>query len=72
MKVTIDQEECVGCGACEESCAEIFAFEAGAQARIKTNYQTNGLFEGEIPDELLSCAQDPAESCPIEAIRVTR
>jgi len=57
-KVYIDEEECVGCGTCEELCPEIFELdeETGKAKDI----------ESEVEDE--DCVQEAMDTCPAECI----
>jgi ferredoxin len=68
MKVHIDQEGCIECGLCQQTCAEIFILESGEKASIVEKYQKNAPNDGEVPDSLESCASDAAESCPVQVI----
>jgi len=57
-RVTINQEECVGCESCVELCPDVFEFDADAEkASVK------GSYEG---DE--DCIQEAIDSCPTECI----
>lgn len=42
MKVSINQEDCIECGACEEACSEVFVVGSGEKASIVEKYQTKG------------------------------
>jgi ferredoxin len=57
-KVTIDEEECIGCGSCEEVCPEVF----------KLNDETDKVevikAEGG-PEDLI---EEAIEICPVECI----
>ncbi|MBT8508330.1 ferredoxin [Methanomicrobiaceae archaeon CYW5] len=71
-KVSIDREECTGCSQCWEDCPEVF--EEGPDdnlSRIVKKYRTDDDgAEGDIPDDLVECARDAADSCPVEVITV--
>lgn len=57
MKVTIDEEVCIGCGTCEMMCEKCFKLE-GEVARV-------------IKDECDSCdLGEVANDCPVQAIKV--
>ncbi len=68
MKITIDQDGCIECGACEQSCSEVFVVKSGEKASIVTKYQKNSPGAGEIPDDLATCAEDAVTSCPVQVI----
>jgi len=70
MRVTIDQDECIACGACSVDCPEVFEEdEADGTSRIVEEYQVSGdPAVGEVPDDLEECVQTAAEGCPVEAI----
>ena len=56
-KVWIDEDECTGCGLCEDSCPEVF--ELNDIAEVK---------EGADFDEFEERIKEAAEDCPSEAI----
>jgi ferredoxin len=57
-KVYIDEEECIGCGTCEEICPEVFKMNEDTEksAVIKA---AGG------PEDLI---QEAIETCPVECI----
>ncbi|MBI4982537.1 MAG: ferredoxin [Candidatus Omnitrophica bacterium] len=58
-KVTVDAATCVGCGLCEQACPEIFEIQGDGIAHVKAQACT-------------SCnAQEVAEQCPVNAIKVS-
>lgn len=60
MKAWVDEDECTGCGLCADICPEVFEMD-GEVARAKS---------GELSDEEVECAEEAADSCPVEAISV--
>jgi ferredoxin len=71
MKVSINQEDCIECGACEDACSKVFVVESGEKASITKKYQSKGPAEGEVSDDLRSCVQEAINSCPVEVIIIT-
>lgn len=71
MKITINREECIECGACRDNCPEIFMMDDDGKASIVEKIRTNGPSVGTTDDELRTCAQKAAESCPVNIIDVT-
>ena len=57
MKISIDKEKCIGCGACESICPSVFVMK-GDKAEVKKK-ETNE-----------KCAKEAADSCPTQAIIV--
>jgi ferredoxin len=60
MKVTIDEEACIECGVCVETCPEVFEMKDD-KVYVKVN---------EVPKEVITTCKEAAESCPVEAIQV--
>ena len=56
--VTIDQNECISCGACVDTCPEVFRMNDDSLAEI---FKADGASEEEI--------QDAIESCPVTCIK---
>lgn len=60
MKAWVDEDACTGCGLCVDVCPKIFEMD-GDVARAKG---------GELSNEDVECAEEAADSCPVEAISV--
>ncbi len=60
MRVMIDEEACIGCGVCSESCPEVFEL-SDDKASVKVD---------EVPEEVVESCRDAVESCPVEAIQI--
>lgn len=60
MKMTVDENTCIGCGACVATCDKVFGFDDNC-AKVIVD---------EIPNELANDAMDALEGCPVNAISV--
>ena len=56
-KVYVDQEECIGCGACVDSCPDVFRL---TEDNVAEAYNPEAASEEEI--------QEAIDSCPTECI----
>lgn len=60
IKVSIDEEKCIGCGACAAICPENFTLDGG-KAKTKSSSV-----------EKMGCNQEASDSCPVKAITIKR
>ena len=60
MKIEIDREKCIGCGACAAICDNWEMKDDGKAAPIKK----------EIDD--IGCNQDAANGCPVQCIKIIK
>ena len=59
FKIKVDEEKCIGCGACAASCDNFEMNEGKAVAKKK-----------EV--DKLGCNQEAADVCPVEAIKIKK
>ncbi len=57
MKVKVDQDKCIGCGACVAICPQVFEMR-------------NGKSYVKVSNTDLECAKEAASACPVQAISV--
>jgi ferredoxin len=60
MKAIVDEETCIGCGLCVETCPEVFDMDDD-KARAKVD---------EVPAGAADSCREAAENCPVEAITI--
>ena len=59
MKLKVNKELCIGCGACQAVAYEVFEIDDDGLATVKCD---------EVPEELMEDATDALEGCPTDAI----
>lgn len=62
MKVEVDEDTCIGCGLCVEICPDVF--EMGKDMKSHTKVK-------KVPDKLKAKVKEAAQSCPVQAIKVS-
>ncbi len=72
MKVTIDREQCIACGACYQECPKVFEENPDdTWSQITEPYRVDGnIGVGEVPNDLEACAASGADVCPVSIIHV--
>ena len=58
MKFIVDQDSCVGCGACEATCPDVFKL-VNDISQVQLN---------PVPEIFLESALEAKENCPVQAI----
>ena len=60
MRAIVDEEACIGCGLCPETCPEVFEMNDD-KARVKVD---------PVPEGSIATCKEAAENCPVEAIKI--
>lgn len=58
MKFSVDQDLCIGCGACEGTCPEVFELPS----------ETSQVILDPVPEALQESALTAEAECPVDAI----
>jgi len=72
MNVTIDRMECVRCGACWNTCPALFEQNpCDSLSQVAEPFRFCGdRAEGVIPEELVMCAREAVNLCPVDIIAI--
>ncbi len=60
MELIVDQDLCISCGICVDTCPEIFDWNEEGLADVMVE---------EIPGEQQDCSLEALEDCPVDAIQ---
>ena len=60
-KPEVDEDLCIGCGICEQTCPAVFELGDDGTAKVKA--------DAEDCDDA-GCCEEAAEQCPVDAITV--
>lgn len=61
-KIVVNEDACIGCGACVALAGEYFEFDDNGLSTAKTE---------EVDDKDIELVEDAASSCPVDAIEVS-
>ena len=69
MKVKVNKDACIGCGACAAICDEVFEINDEGLSEVKVEEENKGKEEFvSVKEELQDEVRDAADSCPTGAI----
>ena len=60
MKVKIDKDTCIGCGACQALCPDVFEYDDDGIMDVKVT---------DVSDDLVEDVTDAKDGCPVDAIK---
>lgn len=60
MRVIVDQDLCISCGLCIDTCPDVFDWNDDGKADVIAD---------PIPEDQEDCAQEAMENCPTDAIQ---
>ena len=71
MKVKVNKDACIGCGACAAICDEVFEIndEGLSEVKVEENSENKEEFIS-VKEELQDEVRDAADSCPTGAIEI--
>jgi ferredoxin len=62
MKPIVDEDLCIGCGLCQDTCPDVFELMDDGNSHV---------IREDIGEEFYACIREAAEVCPTEAIAIT-
>jgi ferredoxin len=73
MNVIIDRMECVSCGACWNTCPDLFEQNpCDSLSQIVEQFRFCGdRAEGNIPENQIGCAREAVNLCPVQIITLS-
>ncbi len=63
MKVIVNKELCIGCGACVSTCDKVFKLGDDGKSEVIENADL---------DQNAQCIEQAADACPAQAIKVEK
>ena len=70
MKIILDREKCIGCGNCVVICPAFFEMAEDGKSKLKGKVIGPKKDIEELAISSIKCAQDAADSCPVQVIHV--
>ena len=71
MKVKVNKDACIGCGACASICPDVFELKDEGLSEVKVEEENKEKEEFvSVKEELQDEVRDAADSCPTGAIEI--
>jgi len=68
-QIKLDKSKCIGCGTCSILCEEFFTMGEDGKSHLKEAIESSNGVE-QINVQEVSCAQEAAQSCPMQCITI--
>ncbi len=62
MELIVDQDLCISCGICVDTCPNIFNWNDDGKADVQVE---------DVTGETEKCSMEALEECPVDAIQIT-
>lgn len=72
MKIIIEREKCIGCGSCAVLCPKYFEMIDDGKSSIKSAKRDPKTGDDELEINKVECAQEAADSCPVQCISIVK
>lgn len=72
MKIILEREKCIGCGSCMALCPKYFEITDDGKSSVKNAKRDSKKNIDELEINKLECAQEAADSCPVQCIHITK
>ncbi len=69
MKITIEKPKCIGCGTCVSLCPKYFEMGEDGKSHLKGSKSSE---RNELEIKEIGCAQEAADSCPVQCIHLEK
>ncbi len=70
MKIILNKNECIGCGACAAICPKYFEMGDDAKSCLKNAVKNKKNNQEKLTVKEISCIKEAADSCPVRAILI--
>jgi len=72
QKITLNKEECIGCGACTAVLDEFFEMDDDRKATIKGGKKKGNIVEKEVSEKDLKKLKEVLDVCPAGSIKIEK
>jgi len=70
MKIVHEREKCIGCGSCVALCPKYFEIAEDGKAQLLNSKKNPEAGNEELEIEKIDCAQEAADICPVQCIKI--
>ncbi len=71
-KIIFEREKCIGCGSCAALCSKFFEIAEDGKSKLLGSKKNPKPGNDELEVEKIECAQEAADACPVQIIRIVK